>query len=131
MFDVVGAFGRCEALKERADALPSGVNGALGGFAQHRFELGEDLLDWVEIGTVGRQEEQLGAGGADGSTPGFAFVTAEIVNNDDVAGIECRHEQLLDIGQEALAVFGPSITQGASIRSARNAARKVSVRQRP
>jgi len=30
------------------------------------FQLGEDLLDGVEIGRVGRQEYSLGAGGAKG-----------------------------------------------------------------
>jgi hypothetical protein len=105
--DVVGAFGWCEALEESADAPPSGLDGALGSFAQKRFELGEDLLDRVEIGAVGRQEEELGAGGSDGPSHGLAFVTAEIVDNDDVARAECRHEYLLDIGQEDLAIDRP------------------------
>ena len=48
-------------------ALPGGLNCALGGFTQQRFELGEDLLDRIEIGTIGRQEEQLELAGADGS----------------------------------------------------------------
>ena len=34
-----------------------------GGFAQQGLELGEDLLDGIEVGRVGRQEEELGAGG--------------------------------------------------------------------
>jgi hypothetical protein len=55
--DVVGTLGWCEALQERTDALPGGLNCGFGGFAQQRFELGEDLLDRIEIGTVGRQEE--------------------------------------------------------------------------
>lgn len=67
-----------------------GLNGALGGFTQQRFEFGEDLLDRSEIGTVGRQEEQLGAGVSDGPTHGLAFVTAKIVDNGDVAWAECR-----------------------------------------
>ena len=37
-----------------------------GGFAQEVLELGEDLLDGIEVGRVFRQEEELGAGGADG-----------------------------------------------------------------
>jgi hypothetical protein len=40
--------------------LPSGgVGGALCGFAEQGLELGEDLLDRVEVGTVGGQEEEL------------------------------------------------------------------------
>jgi hypothetical protein len=40
--------------------LPSGgVGGALCGFGEQGLELGEDLLDRVEVGTVGGQEEEL------------------------------------------------------------------------
>ena len=37
----------------------------------------------------------------------MAFVAAEIVHDDDVAGLERRHEELLDIGFEAFAVDRP------------------------
>jgi hypothetical protein len=46
-------------IKEFADAPPGGVDGSLRGFAEQRLELGEDLLDRVEVGTVGGQEEEL------------------------------------------------------------------------
>ena len=58
----------------------------------------------LRSGRVGRQEEQLGAGSADGAADGLALVAAEIVHDDDVAGPERRDEHLLDIGEEALAV---------------------------
>jgi hypothetical protein len=35
--------------------------GALGGLAQNRFELGEGLLDRVEVGAVGWQVDEPGA----------------------------------------------------------------------
>jgi hypothetical protein len=47
------------------------------------FEFGEDLLDRVEVGTVGRQEEQMRTGRADGVAGRFALVAAEIVEDDD------------------------------------------------
>jgi hypothetical protein len=34
-------------------------------------------------------------------------VGAEIVHNDDIAGLQCRHQHLLDIGEEALAIDRP------------------------
>ena len=43
--------------EEGSDAPPRGGGGALGGFSQEMLQLGEHLLDRVEIGTVGRQEE--------------------------------------------------------------------------
>ena len=36
----------------------------------------------------------------------FPIMTSEIVHDDDIAGPECRHQQLLDIGEEATAVDG-------------------------
>lgn len=78
--------------------------GALSGFAHQMLELGEDLLDRVEIGAVWRQEQQPGASATDRLTDGGPFVTAQIVHDDDIAGRERRHEELLDISGEALAV---------------------------
>ena len=38
--------------------MPGGIDGAFGGFAHEVLELGEDLLDGIEIGAVGRQEHK-------------------------------------------------------------------------
>ena len=58
----------------------------------------------LRVGRVARQEEQLGAGAADQPPHGLAFVAAEIVHDDDVAGAQGRQEELLDIGAKAGAV---------------------------
>src|SRR5439155_19031689 len=71
------------------------------------LELGEDLFDGIQVGRIFRQEEELGAGRADELTYGSALVTAEIVHDDDLAGTKRGHEDLLDIGPEALAVDRP------------------------
>lgn len=44
---------RREGIEQLSDALPCGLDGALGGFSQEQFEFGEDLLDRVEVRTVG------------------------------------------------------------------------------
>ena len=49
------------------------------------FELGEDLLDRVEIGAIGREKEESCASGPDRGANGLALVAAEIVENDNVA----------------------------------------------
>jgi len=49
------------------------------------LEFGEGLYDGIEVGTVGRQEEELGAYVVDGFAGGLAFAAAEIVHDDDVA----------------------------------------------
>src|SRR6516162_1795629 len=50
--EVVGAFLGFEAVEECADAAPGGLGGARIGFAQQGLELGEDLLDRVEVGRI-------------------------------------------------------------------------------
>lgn len=46
----------------------------------------------------------MGVGAADGAADGLALMTAEIVEDDEIAGPECRDEKLLDPGPEAAAV---------------------------
>ena len=71
------------------------------------FELGEELLDRVQIGRVFRQVEEPGAGGTDGATHGIGLVRAEIVHDDDVAVSQGRDQNLLDVEKEGFAVDRP------------------------
>ena len=68
------------------------------------LELGEDLLDWVQVWAVSWQENQPGADGSDRFPHVLSFVTAQIVENDNIAWLEGRHELLLHVGQEACGV---------------------------
>src|ERR1700730_18590960 len=68
------------------------------------FELGEDLFDRVEIGAIGRQEEQPCACGPDRGTNGSALVAAEIIQDDDVAWPKRWDENFFDVETEGLAV---------------------------
>ncbi len=90
--------------EECPNPAPCCFDGSFGGLAQQRFQLGEHLLDRIQIGTVRRQEEQLCAGRADRPPNGDALVAAEIVDDDDVTRLQGRNEELLDIGKEAAAV---------------------------
>ena len=94
-------------LEQRSDAPPSRFEGSLGGLSQQCFEFGEHLLDRIEVRAVGRQEEQLGARASEDAADDFGFVAAEVVDDDDVAGLECRQQKLLDVGAEAVAVDRP------------------------
>ena len=49
--EIVGALGGGEALEQRADAFPGCLDAAFCGLAQQCLELGEDLLDRIELGT--------------------------------------------------------------------------------
>ena len=61
----------------------------------------------LRSGAVGRQEDQPCARGADRRSDGGSLVRAEIIHDNNVAGLERWHQQLLDIGPEAFAVDRP------------------------
>ena len=71
------------------------------------LDLGEGLLDRIEVWRIGRQVPQPGTGRFDRVAQGRRFVAAEIVHDDNVAGLEDRQELLLDVGAEAFAVDRP------------------------
>jgi hypothetical protein len=68
------------------------------------FEFCENLLDRIEVGTVGRQEDHVGSGSADGGADCPTLVAAEVVEDDDIARSQGRNENLFDIGEEAGSV---------------------------
>ena len=80
------------------------VDGAFLGGTHPVFDLGEGLLDRIEVGRVGRQIPQPRTRGVDEASERGRLVAAEIIHDDDVAGLEDRNELLLDIGPEAFAV---------------------------
>ena len=101
---------------------------------RHRFKInplqqtpGRNLLDRVEVWGVFRQEHEAGADVPDRLAHRLSFVGAEIVEDHDVARLQRRGEDLVDIGAEALAVDGSFEQEGASTRLLRKAARKVAV----
>ena len=49
------------------------------------FELGEDLLDGVQIGRVWRQEQQARANASDRIADGGLFVAAQIIHDHYIA----------------------------------------------
>jgi hypothetical protein len=94
-------FGR-EGSDEVADCPPSVFEGALGGLAQQVLELGEDLFDWIEVGTVGRQKQHSRASRADGLRYGLAFMAAQIVEDDEIARSQGWNEDLFDMARQSL-----------------------------
>ena len=80
------------------------VEGPWLGLSDEGLQLGEDLLDRIEVGRIFGEEEEVGAGGSDRVAHGLAFVRAEIVGHDDIVWLEGRDQELRDVGEEALAV---------------------------
>jgi len=69
-----------------------------------RFELCEGLFDRVQVWGVGRQITQFRACGFDGVVDVLAFVSAQIVHHDNVAGLEGGNKDLMHISLEALSI---------------------------
>lgn len=106
MSEEVSAFCWSDELADISDASPERVEGCGGDASELGLELGEGHFDRVEIGTVGRQEEEPGAsfGQALGRT--VALMDREIVEDDDVALGQCWGELGLDVEIEGDAIHG-------------------------
>ena len=50
-----------EEVDEFANGDPETLDGSLSRFAQERLELSEGVFDGIEVGTVGREVEEMGA----------------------------------------------------------------------
>ena len=60
--------------------------------------------DGIEVRAIGWQVPEGGPGSLDGALDAGDLVGPEIVGNDDVAGLQGRHQDLVDVGAEALAI---------------------------
>lgn len=87
---------RREGIEQGTDAPPCCFDGSFCGFSEQVFQLGEDLLDRIEVWAVGRQEQQVRASGPDRVPNSGFFVTGQVVEDDDVTGRERGAELLLD-----------------------------------
>jgi hypothetical protein len=97
---------------EMADHYGAGILPALG-LSQERLELGEGLLDRVEIGRVFRQEQEPGVALGQGLRRTRAFVDVQIVSANEVrrgdhlvAGFKAWGELCADIAVECGAING-------------------------
>ena len=119
-------------VEELADGVPESVAGAGGSASEHRLQLGEHLLDRVQVRRVGRQVEDAGAGGGDRLADACHLVGGKVVHRHDVAGRQAGRKELLDVGANASPVIGPSSMSGAMIRwSSADRPTTVVVRQCP
>ena len=104
MAEKVGALGGREAGDNIAKRVPKCLDGSQCLGSQEGFELGESLLDRVQIGTVGWQVVQSGADGFDCLADSGDLVGTQIVHDHDVAPYQRGNQNLLDIGEEQLAI---------------------------
>src|ERR1700733_7107397 len=104
VLEVCGAFGGRVVGEDFSACVGDRLVASRFGLSQQSLELGEDLLDRVEVGGVFGQEDEAGSDSSDGLPHLLPLVGAEIVEDHSVARLEGRDEELLDIGAEAFAV---------------------------
>ena len=91
-------------MEEYTELFPECIDGAMGGFAEQGFELGEAFVDGVQSGRRGRQRAQCCACGFNGLTDTSDLMRREIIRDDHVAWRECRREPLAHLNKERLAI---------------------------
>ena len=106
MPEIIGALIGCKGFDEFADQLYERRHGAGGAFAQCRLQLGECHFDGIEVWRIGGQIAHRGAGGAERLGDSDNLVGAQIIHEEDVVLVQCRHENLFDIGKERWPIHG-------------------------
>ena len=101
---IVAAFVRVEVRQALAEERPERLGAATASGANEGLELREAELDGIEVRAIGWQVPEGGPGSLDGALDAGDLVGPEIVGNDDVAGLQGRHQDLFDVGAEALAI---------------------------
>ncbi len=119
----------CDLGQKGFDGVVESLDGARFAGFQELLELGPCLFDGVQIRRVGRQLENAGPGGLDGFTNTGDLVGGKVIEDHDIPLYQDRCKELADIGEESLAVMGPSSTRGATRPVLRRPAMKVVVRQ--
>ena len=88
------------------DGGPECLTGAGCGLSEQALQLGEGLLDWVQIGRVGREIKQAGAGGPDCFAHTSDLVGREVIQDHHVGLRQRWRKELADIGEEGLTGHG-------------------------
>lgn len=94
----------CDPGEGGADRLHEFGSGSGLGAAEHGFDFAPHLLDRVEVGRVGRQEENLGTGAVDEGKGSLAFMGTEVVHHDDVAWTQRGSQDFAYVGVEHLRI---------------------------
>lgn len=131
MSEVVGALGGAEAFEDMFQRGDNGVERSGSGAPEQRIELGEDLLDRVEFGAVGRTVEQSHAGVFEALADAVDLWAAGSSQTTMLPGGSPGMNCLVSHCWKMRPVMGVSISMGAAMPSRRRPAKNVEVIQRP
>jgi hypothetical protein len=73
---------------------------------QKRLQLRERHFDRIEVGTVRREESEPSTGAFNRGQHFWLFVRRQVVEDDNIAGPQCRDEDLFDIREERGVING-------------------------
>ena len=107
MAGVRRAFVWREQLERDGDQAADLLEGAWTRGAQEGFQFGEREFNRIEVRTVGREELHAGADLLDRGPDFRLLVDGEVVEDDDVAWIQRRHQHLFDVREEGRTIDGP------------------------
>lgn len=96
-----GAFARWKKLQAGSDDRPEFLDSPGRCFSQECLEFGKELLDWIEVRTVGRKVKEARPARLDCFADPSDFVDAHVVHNDNVATFQATSQYLLNISFEA------------------------------
>jgi hypothetical protein len=106
VLDVIATFGRRKQRECGRDERGDVIEGARSCSAEKRFQFRKRLFNGIEIGTVRRQKPERRADGLNGRADLRLPMDREVIEDDDIAGAQGGHEDLLDIGEKAAVVDG-------------------------
>ena len=110
----VGTFVSREERQRSRDQCADLVKGARPRRAEEGFQFGERQLDGIEVGTVGRQESHLRAASFNRRSHLRLLVGGQVVEDDDIAGPQRRHEDLFDVREERRTIDGAIEDRGCA-----------------
>ena len=103
----VVAFSRGEEFECGGDQRADLIEGSGPRRPQKGLQLRKRQFDRIEVRAVGRQEAEVRADGFDRRADLGLFVGGEVVQDDDIAGVERRRQDLLHICEERRVVDRP------------------------
>ena len=107
MAEIVRTFGRGKQRQRCSDSGPQLLHGAPTRRAEERFQFREPQFDRVQVRTIGRQVPELRARRLDPLADALDVMGAQVVHHDDIADLECRHEDLVEVGEKTVPVHRP------------------------
>src|SRR5215213_5864641 len=107
MAEVGLGLGPADGGGEAGEGSAQALDSSLRQLAQSRFEFGERQLDRIEVGRVLWKQFELCSRRLDRLPYALDFVDGKIVHHDNVAALERRDEDLIEIGKEGLSVHRP------------------------